>query len=59
MHIHSAHFQVPPGKTIRLSEPPTHLKPFFKSKKDYHKRLDVGVEELSELQRLMELATAI
>ena len=28
------------------------MEPFFKSKKHYHKRLDKGTEELSELQRL-------
>jgi len=28
------------------------VKPFFKSKKHYHKRLDEGIEELSDLQRM-------
>ncbi|MBK8535473.1 MAG: polyphosphate kinase 2 family protein [Candidatus Competibacteraceae bacterium] len=45
-------FQVSPGKAFTLSTCETKVKPFFKSKKHYHKRLDEGVEELSELQRL-------
>ena len=45
-------YQVSPGKTFKLSECQTKVKPFFKSKKHYHKRIDEGVEELSELQRL-------
>ena len=52
MKINSPDFQVSPGKEFNLSERPTKVKPFFKSKKHYHKRLDEGVEELSELQRL-------
>ena len=50
--IKSTDFQVSPGKEFKLSERPTLVKPFFKSKKHYHKRLDESVEELSELQRL-------
>lgn len=45
-------FRVPPGENVKLKEWPTMVKPFYKSKKDYHKRLDEGVEELSELQRM-------
>ncbi len=41
-----------PGEEFKLSERPTKVKRFFKSKKHYHKRLDEGVEELSELQRM-------
>ena len=52
MKIKSSDFQVSPGKEFNLSKCPTKVKPFFKSKKHYHKRLDEGVEELSELQRL-------
>lgn len=50
--IKSANFQVIAGEEFKLSERPTKVKPFFKSKKHYHKRLEEGVEELSELQRL-------
>ena len=41
-----------PGEEFKLNERPTKVKRFFKSKKHYHKRLDEGVEELSELQRM-------
>ncbi|MEA1052980.1 ADP-polyphosphate phosphotransferase [Lamprobacter modestohalophilus] len=52
MKIDRTDYQVSPGKTFKLSERQTKVKPFFKSKKHYHKRLDKGTEELSELQRL-------
>lgn len=52
MKINSKNFQVAPGEGLKLSNCLTKVKPFFKSKKHYHKRLDEGVEELSELQRL-------
>ncbi len=44
--IHTEEFRVPPGENVKLKEWPTKVKPFFKSKKHYHKRLDEGVEEL-------------
>ena len=50
--IKSAEFQVLPGETLKLSDRPTAVKPICKSKKHYRKRLEEGVEELSELQRL-------
>ena len=50
--IDSKDFQVSPGEEFKLNERPTKVKRFFKSKKHYHKRLDEGVEELSELQRM-------
>ncbi|MCP8688444.1 hypothetical protein [Marinobacterium sedimentorum] len=50
--INSQDFQVSPGEEFKLSERRTKAKPFFKSKKHYHKRLDESVEELSELQRM-------
>jgi len=50
--INCADFQVPPGEDLKLSERATKVKPFFKSKKHYHKQLDEGTEEMSELQRL-------
>lgn len=52
MKINSADFQVPPGEEFDLSKRPTEIEPIFKSKKHYHKQLNEGVEELSELQRL-------
>ncbi len=41
-----------PDKECKLSEHPTKIDPFYKSKKDYRKRIEEGVEELSELQRM-------
>jgi PPK2 family polyphosphate:nucleotide phosphotransferase len=45
-------FRVLSGQKVDLSERATKAKPFFKSKKHYHKQLDEGTEELSDLQRL-------
>jgi len=50
--IDSTDFQVPPGEEFKLSECPTKVATFFKSKKQYHKMLAEHVEELSELQRM-------
>jgi PPK2 family polyphosphate:nucleotide phosphotransferase len=50
--IISEDFRVRPGEEVTLSEWPTTGKPFFKSKKRYHKLLGEHVEELSSLQRL-------
>jgi len=50
--INPADFQVPPDEDLKLSERATKVKPFFKSKKHYHKQLDESIEELSDLQRL-------
>ncbi len=52
MKINSNDFRVPPGKRIALSEWPTTLKPFCKSKKRYHKLLEEHVEDLSTMQDL-------
>lgn len=52
MNIKSKDFRVRPGDKVRLREWPTHVKPFCKSKKRYHKLLGKHVEELSSLQRL-------
>ncbi len=50
--IHSSDFRVSAGKEVRLDKWPTHVKPVYKSKKQYNKLLRCQVEELSELQRL-------
>jgi len=50
--INPADFQVSPDAGFKLSDRATKVEPFFKSKKHYHKRLDEGIEELSDLQRL-------
>ena len=52
MKINSKDFRVSPEKKIKLSERPTTVKPFYKSKKQYEKSLAEHIEELSSLQRL-------
>ena len=52
MKIKTQDFRVPAGNTVDLAQWPTRVKPVYTSKKQYHKRLDEQVEELSSLQRL-------
>jgi PPK2 family polyphosphate:nucleotide phosphotransferase len=52
MKINSKKFRVGPGKNVKLTEWPTIVKPFCKSKKDYQKLLGEHVEGLSSLQQL-------
>ena len=52
MKINSKDFRVPPGKKVELSEWPTIVKPFCKSKEQYQELLEKHVEELSSLQQL-------
>lgn len=52
MNIDSEDFRVPAGKIVNLAKWPTQVKPFYKSKKRYHKLLEEQVEELTSLQRL-------
>ena len=52
MKIHSKDFRVRAEKKVKLSEWPTRVKPFYKSKKRYQKLLDEHVEQLSALQHL-------
>ena len=52
MKINSKNFRVRPGKSVKLSEWPTNLRPFCKSKKRYQELLEEHVEELSTLQNL-------
>jgi PPK2 family polyphosphate:nucleotide phosphotransferase len=52
MKIHTRDFRVQAGKTVNLEEWPTHIKPAYKTKKEYSKLLQEHVEELSALQRL-------
>ena len=51
--INSRDFQVKPGKEINLNQWPTRVKPVYKSKQDYHKRLRQHVAELSARQNLL------
>ena len=52
MKINSKDFRVPSGKKVNLSEWPTLVKPFFKSKEEYQELLEKHKEQLSKLQRL-------
>jgi polyphosphate kinase 2 (PPK2 family) len=50
--INSNDFRVHPGKPLKLSDRPTVIRPYCKSKKHYHKALHGHIEELSSLQHL-------
>jgi PPK2 family polyphosphate:nucleotide phosphotransferase len=52
MKIDSKDFRVPHGKKVKLTEWPTVVKPFCKSKEQYQELLEKHVEDLSSLQRL-------
>jgi PPK2 family polyphosphate:nucleotide phosphotransferase len=52
MKIDSKNFRVRPGKKVQLSEWPTIVKPFCKSKNEYRELLGEHVEALSSLQHL-------
>jgi PPK2 family polyphosphate:nucleotide phosphotransferase len=50
--IESDDFRVHPGKEFKLNDRASLIKPFFKSKKQYHSVLKEHVDELSSLQQL-------
>jgi PPK2 family polyphosphate:nucleotide phosphotransferase len=52
MKIDSKDFRVRPGKRVKLSECPTIIKPYCKSKEQYQKFLAEHVVKLSSLQQL-------
>jgi len=52
MKITVKNFQVQPGEKLKLEKRSTRVKPFYKSKKQYHKILEGHIEELSALQYL-------
>src|SRR5579864_7097197 len=52
MKINSKDFRVRPGDKVNLSDWPTIVKPFCKSKEQYQKLLREHVEQLSSLQQL-------
>jgi len=52
MKIDIKDFCVPAGKKVKLDKWPTHVKPVYKSKKQYKAMLEKQVEELSEQQQL-------
>jgi hypothetical protein len=47
MKIDSKDFRVPPGKKVELSEWPTVVKPFCKSKEQYQELLETGISFFS------------
>jgi PPK2 family polyphosphate:nucleotide phosphotransferase len=57
MKIHSKDFRVRPGEKVKLSEWPTIVKPFCKSKKEYRETLEEHVAALSSLQRIYYAAS--
>src|ERR1039458_6836054 len=52
MMIHPKTFRVPPHKKVDLSEWPTLVDPYFKTKKQYEELLREHMEKLSALQQL-------
>ena len=52
MKIDIKDFCVPAGKKVKLNKWPTHVKPVYKSKKQYRALLTKQVDELSEQQQL-------
>ena len=52
MKIKSEEFRVHPGQEVSLHKWPTTVKPFVKSKKQYHKLLQEHVDRLGALQHL-------
>ncbi len=53
MKLNSKDFRVRPGGKVDLSKWPTIVKPFSRSKKEYHALLDGHVRKLSSLQQLL------
>src|SRR5580700_2575708 len=52
MKINSKDFRVPPGEKVKLHDWPTSIKPFRKSKEQYHELMREHVERLNSLQQL-------
>ncbi len=52
MKINANDFRVRPGKQVTLQKRATIVKPFCKSKEEYHKLLEKHIQELSALQNL-------
>ena len=53
MKIRSEDFRVREGDKVDLQKVPTHVKPAYKSRKEYKKLLEDHVEQLSSLQQLL------
>ncbi len=52
MKLKANDFRVQPGAKVKLGKWPTSVKPYCKSKEDYHRLLAAHVDQLSTLQRL-------
>jgi hypothetical protein len=52
MKIDSKSYRAPPGKKVDLSEWPTGVDPYYKSKEQYKELIDQYIEKLSSLQDL-------
>jgi PPK2 family polyphosphate:nucleotide phosphotransferase len=52
MKVNAKRFRVHPGKSVKLAEWPTIVKPFCKTKEEYQVLLSKNREELSALQKL-------
>ena len=52
MKINSKEFRVKQGEKVNLEKRPTSVKPYYNSKKEYHKHLAEQVDSLSKLQCL-------
>jgi PPK2 family polyphosphate:nucleotide phosphotransferase len=52
MKINAKHFRVPPGKNVKLTQWPTLVKPFCKTKEEYENLLGKDQKELGALQQL-------
>ncbi|MDB5103616.1 MAG: phosphate--nucleotide phosphotransferase [Fibrobacteres bacterium] len=53
MKIDIRDFRVAPGGKFRLGKWPTRVKPFYGSEEEYHRRLEDGIGELDERQKVL------
>src|SRR5579872_4944261 len=53
MRVHSKDYRVREGDEVDLAKAPTRIDPVYKSKGQYHKLLEVHVEQLSAQQQLL------
>ena len=53
MKIEINKFRVREGRQVRLKNWPTHVKPFYESKKDYERMLDSHIAQLSARQKVL------
>jgi PPK2 family polyphosphate:nucleotide phosphotransferase len=53
MKIHTKHFRVREGKTVRLKDWPTRVKPYYRTKSEYERMLSEHIEKLSARQAVL------